>query len=99
VLLPGLRRLTTRWLGPAGPTAADLEAAVLAGLVEAVGVTGRTDLCVVTVRPAPPGAGPPNPVLGLPTIVGEPADSLLTTSPTSTASARTPGASCCTPRG
>jgi len=40
-------------------------------------VTGRTDLCVVTVRPAPPGAEPPNPVLGLPAIVGEPADSLL----------------------
>jgi hypothetical protein len=33
--------------------------------------------CVVTVCPAPPGAGPPNPVLGLPAIAGEPADSLL----------------------
>jgi len=98
VLLPGLRRLTTPLARACPGKAADLEAAVLAGLVEAVGVTGRTDLCVVTVRPAPPGAGPPNPVLGLPTIVGEPADSLLTTSPTSTASARTPGASCCTPK-
>lgn len=49
----------------------------LAALAKWERVTGRTDRCVVTVRPAPPGAGPPNPVLGLPAIVGEPADSLL----------------------
>ena len=49
----------------------------LAALAKWERVTGRTDRCVVTVRPAPPDAGPPNPVLGLPAIVGEPADSLL----------------------
>ena len=49
----------------------------LAALTKWERVTGRTDLCVVTVRPAPPGAGPPNPVLGLPAIAGEPADTLL----------------------
>jgi len=49
----------------------------LAALAKWERVTGRTDRCVVTVRPAPPDAGPPNPVLGLPAIVGKPADSLL----------------------
>ncbi len=49
----------------------------LAALAKWERVTGRTDRCVVTVRPAPPDAGPPNPVLGLPAILGEPADSLL----------------------
>jgi hypothetical protein len=37
----------------------------LAALAKWERVTGRPDRCVVTVRPAPPGAGPPNPVLGL----------------------------------
>jgi hypothetical protein len=91
VLLPRLRRLTTPLARACPGQAADLEAAVLAGLVEAVGVTGRTDLCVVTVRPAPPGAGPPNAVLGLPPSAGSPPTACWTTSPTSTPSARTTG--------
>jgi len=72
----------TVWLrSPSGrcdPVEVDIDPPdTLAALTKWERVTGRTDQCVVTVRPAPPGAGPPNPVLGLPAIVGEPADSLL----------------------
>jgi hypothetical protein len=72
----------TVWLrSPSGrcePVEVDIDPPdTLAALAKWERVTGRTDRCVVTVRPAPPGAGPPNPVLGLPAIVGEPADSLL----------------------
>jgi len=62
----------------------------LAALAKWERVTGRTDLCVVTVRPAPTGAGPPNLVLGLP--------ACWATSPSSTASAATPGTGCCAPK-
>ena len=72
----------TVWLrSPSGrrdPVEVDIDPPdTLAALAKWERVTGRSDLCVVTVHPAPPGAGPPNPVLGLPAIVGEPADSLL----------------------
>jgi hypothetical protein len=72
----------TVWLrlpiGRCDPVEVDIDPPdTLAALTKWERVTGRTDLCVVTVGPAPPGAGPPNPVLGLPAIAGEPADSLL----------------------
>ena len=72
----------TVWLrlpsGRCDPVEVDIDPPdTLAALTKWERVTGRTDRCVVTVRPAPPDAGPPNPVLGLPAIVGEPADSLL----------------------
>jgi len=72
----------TVWLrSPSGrcdPVEVDIDPPdTLAALAKWERVTGRTDRCVVTVRPAPPDAGPPNPVLGLPAIVGKPADSLL----------------------
>jgi hypothetical protein len=72
----------TVWLrlpsGRCDPVEVDIDPPdTLAALTKWERVTGRTDLCVVTVCPAPPGAGPPNPVLGLPAFAGEPADSLL----------------------
>ena len=68
----------TVWLrlpsGRCDPVEVDIDPPdTLAALTKWERVTGRTDLCVVTVGPAPPGAGPPNPVLGLPAI----ADTLL----------------------
>jgi hypothetical protein len=72
----------TVWLrlpsGRCDPVEVDIDPPdTLAALTKWERVTGRTDLWVVTVGPAPPGAGPPNPVLGLPAIAGEPADGLL----------------------
>ena len=79
--MSGPNRATVWLRSPSGrcdPVEVDIDPPdTLAALTKWERVTGRTDRCVVTVRPAPPGAGPPNPVLGLPTIVGEPADSLL----------------------
>ena len=72
----------TVWLrSPSGrcdPVEVDIDPPdTLAALAKWERVTGRTDRCVVTVRPTPPDALPPNPVHGLPAILGEPADSLL----------------------
>jgi hypothetical protein len=72
----------TVWLrlqsGRCDPVEVDIDPPdTLAALAKWEGVTGRTDLCVVTVRPARLDSEPPNPVLGLPAIDGEPADSLL----------------------
>jgi hypothetical protein len=72
----------TVWLrlpsGRCDPVEVDIDPPdTLAALAKWERVTGRIDLWVVTVRPAPPGAAPPSPVCGLPAIVGEPADSLL----------------------
>jgi hypothetical protein len=76
------RNRATVWLrtpsGRCDPVEVDIDPPdTLAALTKWERVTGRTDRWVVTVLPAPPDAGPPNPVHGLPAIVGEPADCLL----------------------